>query len=342
VTSQAAIEEEPVAAGSLVAPRRATSAQPLGESVAIGIDIGGTKTLAVAVDDRAEVLASALLATDVSSPDSVVSTGVIAARRVLAQLGSSTDEVGVIGTGVPGRVNHLRGTVVHAVNLGIGEQALDLGRRLSDALGVPVALENDVNAAALGAVATVAPPGVDDIAYLSVGTGVAAGFVLDGRLRRGAHGTAGEIGHLSIDPDGPPCPCGQRGCLEQVASGAAIARMWPGDGETSPTQDLFRAAAIGDRAAVAIRDRLAQHLAGAVLMLVHTVDPHLVVIGGGVAEIGQPLHDALVTALDARAATVPFMRALRLSERFCLVPPDRPVGAIGAALAAVAARGTSA
>jgi predicted NBD/HSP70 family sugar kinase len=336
VTSNTAIDDDPATRGSRMRP-----ASPLGESVAIGIDIGGTKTLAVAVDDRATVLASALLATDATSPDAVVSTGVRAAQRVLAQLGSSSDEV-VIGAGVPGRVHHLRGTVVHAVNLGIGDEPLDLGRRLSDALGVPVALENDVNAAALGAVATVAPPGVDDIAYLSVGTGVAAGLVLGGRLRRGAHSTAGEIGHLSIDPDGPPCPCGQRGCLEQVASGAAIARTWPGDGETSPTQDLFRAAALGDRAAVAIRDRLAQHLAGAVLMLVHTVDPDLVVIGGGVAEIGQPLHDTLVSALDGRAATVPFMRALRLSERVRLVPPDRPVGAIGAALAAVAARGTSA
>jgi predicted NBD/HSP70 family sugar kinase len=342
VTARSTIEQEPDATGSRVAPRGAPAAHALGGSVAIGIDIGGTKTLAVAVDDRAEVIASSLLATDATSPDSVVATGVHAARRVLAQLGATTDEVRIVGAGVPGRVHHLRGTVVHAVNLGIGDEPLDLGRRLSDALGARVVLENDVNAAALGAVATVAPAGVDDIAYLSVGTGVAAGLVLGGRLRRGAHGMAGEIGHLSIDPDGPPCACGQRGCLEQVASGAAIARMWPGDGETSPTQDLFRSAALGDARAIAIRDRLAQHLAGAVLMLVHTVDPDLVVIGGGVAEIGQPLRDALVSALEARAASVPFMRALRLSERVRLVPPDRPVGAIGAALAAVAAQGTSA
>ena len=99
------------------------------------------------------------------------------------------------------------------------------------ATGVPTLVENDVNAAAFGASMVM---GCADLAYLSIGTGVAAGLIFDGRLRRGAHGVAGEIGHLPVDPGGPACECGQRGCLETVASGAAIARRWPSDSAAGP------------------------------------------------------------------------------------------------------------
>src|SRR6185312_9579035 len=114
-----------------------------------------------------------------------------------------------------------------------------------------------------------------DLAYLSIGTGLAAGSVLSGRLHRGARGGAGEIGHVPVDPSGPMCPCGQRGCLEAVASGSAIARAWPigshperrAAGE-SPAAALFRAAADGDGAARRLRAKIADHLAAAVQLLV--------------------------------------------------------------------------
>ena len=170
---------------------------------------------------------------------------------------------------MPGLVDVERGAVKHAVNLGVDGDWLPLGDLLADGSGVPVVVENDVNAATLGAAAL---SGADDLVYLSIGTGLAAGLVLDGRLRRGEHGAAGEIGHVPVDPTGVLCQCGQRGCLETIASGSALAAAWP-SGDVPPAQALFAAAPAGDPAAIAVagpvRGRRRQRRPGAGL----AVDP---------------------------------------------------------------------
>jgi predicted NBD/HSP70 family sugar kinase len=235
--------------------------------------------------------------------------------------------------GVPGLVDRAAGTVRHAVNLGLGADPVGLADHLAEAAATPVVVDNDVNLAALGAAVALGCHG--DLAYLSVGTGLAAGFVLDGRIRRGAHGAAGEIGHLPVDPDGPVCECGQRGCLEVLASGAAIAARWPSDdGEITAAASLLAAAEAGDPAAVALRDEVAGHLAGAVALLAQTVDPELIVLGGGVAEAGAGLLDAVRAALRRRAARSPVLAAIDLAGRLALVPPGVPAGALGAAVLA--------
>ena len=226
------------------------------------------------------------------------------------------------------------GTVRHAVNIGVGPEPVAIAERLRRATGVPTSVENDVNAAAFGASMVM---GSADLAYLSIGTGLAAGLISDGRLRRGAHGVAGEIGHLPVDPRGPACECGQRGCLETVASGAAIARRWRSD-SGRPAADLFAAAAAGAPAAVALRDEVARHLATAVVILTLTVDPAVVVLGGGVAEAGPPLLEAVRAALAERARDSELLASLDLGDRLRLVPDALPVGAIGAALLAAPAR----
>jgi predicted NBD/HSP70 family sugar kinase len=171
--------------------------------------------------------------------------------------------------------------------------------------------------------------GTDDVAYLSVGTGVAVGLVLGGRLRRGWRGSAGEIGHLPVDPEGPQCECGQRGCLEIVASGSAIQRRWPvADGE-SPVASLFAAAGRGDRVAVEERDRLADHLATAVTVVSLTVDPSVVVLGGGVADVGPPLMTAVEAALRRRAARSALLVELDLPARLALLPDGVSAGSLG-------------
>jgi glucokinase len=298
----------------------------------IGVDIGGTKTLALAVDPQGRPMASARLGTTTSSAESVVAGAESAVRLVAEELGLAPSDAGVIGVGVPGRVSPALGTVAHAVNLGLGDEPLPLGPLLQDALGVPVHVENDVNAAALGAGLLLGRP-TADLAYLSIGTGIAAGFVLGGRIRRGRRGLAGEIGHLTVDPRGERCECGRRGCLELVASGSAIARVWPADDGRSPTEDLLRAAAAGHPGAVAIRDQLAGHLADAVLLLMLTMDVELVVLGGGVAEVGEPLLGAVRVAVRERAGVAAFLEAEDLADSVVLAP-HAPVGAIGAALAA--------
>jgi glucokinase len=291
----------------------------------IGLDIGATKTLGVVVDERGAIRASVRRPT-IAGADGVLATAAEVVEALRREVGEAA---GVpVGVGVPGLVDPRGGTVKHAVNLAVDGDWLPVGPLLAELIGVPVLVENDVNAATLGAVAL---SGADDLVYLSIGTGLAAGLVLDGRLRRGEHGAAGEVGHVPVDPSGPLCSCGQRGCLETVASGSALAAAWP-SGDRPPAQALFAAAAAGDRDAVAIRDRFADGVAEAVRVLSLSVDPRTVVLGGGVAQLGEPLLTAVTAALRRQTADSPFLASLDLAGRVRVVPADHPVAAVGAAL----------
>ena len=219
--------------------------------------------------------------------------------------------------------------MAHAVNLGLGGDWFPLADRLADRTGATVIVENDLNAATWGAHVL---SGADDLAYLALGTGLAAGFVLSGsaaprRPRRGRRDRARAGG-----PGRPLCSCGQRGCLELRASGSALSAAWPVQGEVPPAEALFAAAAAGNPEAVAARDRFAAGVADAIRMLGLAVDPAAIIIGGGVAHVGEPLLAAVTAALRAQAAASPFLAALGLADRLRLLPGQLPVGAIGAAL----------
>ena len=298
--------------------------------LAAGLDIGGTKTLAVAVDRRGAILGRARLATDARDGESVAGTAQRAVEALAAELGCPMQTFEVIGAGLPGWVLPSSGTVSHALNLGVGAEPVAIAARITRLTGVPTLVENDANAAAVGA-STIMD--CADLAYLSIGTGVAAGLLLDGQLRRGALGIAGEIGHLPVDPTGPACECGQRGCLETVASGAAIARRWP-SASGQAASHLFEAAAEGDAAAVRVAESVAAHLAMAVVTLTLTLDPALIVLGGGVAEVGPRLVEWVQAAVSARVGTSGFLASLDVGGRLRLVPDGMPVGALGAALLA--------
>jgi predicted NBD/HSP70 family sugar kinase len=311
-------------------------------SVHLGLDIGGTKVLGVAVGADDVVLADVRMSSK-AGPENIVDVAAAAARQLADRIGAPLSALAGIGIGIPGVVDAREGVLTHAVNLGVGGDGLPLGALLSRRTGIPVAVENDVNAAALGA-SHVLGLGSTDLAYLSIGTGLAAGIVLSGRLHRGARGGAGEIGHVPVDPSGPMCPCGQRGCLEAVASGSAIARAWPVenraeqegglDASQSPAAALFRIAADGDREARRVRTRIVDHLAAAVQLLVLTVDVDVVVLGGGVSEIGEQLRIAVANGLSQRSRTSAFLASLDLPARVTLAPRGRPIAALGAALLA--------
>lgn len=297
----------------------------------VGLDIGATKVLGAVMDAGGTVIAQARQDT-MPGPDGILAS----ATAVLDLLATALARAHVcwalpshIGIGIPGIVDRDRGAVSHAVNLGLGGDWFPLAAQLADRTGATVVVENDLNAATWGAHVL---SGADDLAYLSLGTGLAAGFVLSGTLRRGAHGAAGEIGHVPIDPDGALCSCGQRGCLELSASGSALSAAWPSAGEAPPAVALFAAAAAGNPAAVTARDRFAAGVADAVRMLGLAVDPVAIIIGGGVAHVGEPLRAAVTAALRAQAATSPFLAALDLASRIRLLPDRLPIGAIGAAL----------
>lgn len=292
------------------------------ELISVGLDIGATKVHGVAVDVDGAILAEHREPTQLG-PDGVVRS----AAAVVAAL-ASAGVPGPVGVGVPGLVDPDRGAVKYAVNLGLNGDWVPLGEMLADRLGTSVMVENDVNAATLGAHLIA---GADDVAYISLGTGLAAGMVLGGVLRRGFHGAAGEIGHLPVDPHGPRCSCGQRGCLELVASGSALAAAWPSV-DRPPAQALFAAAAAGDERAIQVRDRFAAGVADAVRVIALAVDPRAIVIGGGVAALGELLRVAVAAALARQAESSPFLASLDLPGRVQVVPTGVPIAALGAAL----------
>jgi predicted NBD/HSP70 family sugar kinase len=305
------------------------------EKLRVGLDIGGTKVHAVAIDALGEVVA------DLRRPTGYGTDAVLASAKAavveLARLAAvQPQDFRSIGVGIPGSVDAEAGRVANAVNLGVADLAL--GPQLAAEFGVAVRVENDVNAAALGAWHLVGfgsplTAGASrSMAYLNLGTGMAAGIVLDGVLWPGSHGTAGEIGHIPVDPNGVICSCGQRGCLETLASGSAVARQWP-TRHPLPVVEMFEAAERGDALAIEVRDRLVVGTAVAVRILILSFDVDTVVIGGGVSSLGMPLLGRIRATLDEWAAESAFLAALDLSDRVEFVPEGSAVAALGAALA---------
>ena len=305
--------------------------------VVIGVDVGGTKTHAAAFDRHFNVIADLKVPTLTGGVDQV-GAGII---ETIATLQSNGQQLEGVGIGLPGIVDGSAGSVRHAINLGIGDDALDIVSRVNAALGAPCWISNDVDAAALGVYEILRRDncGVRDLVYLSIGTGISAGVILDSRIYRGQNGFAGEIGHFRVDPDGPQCACGLQGCLEAVASGAALSRQWPPSGRHSSVESLFAAADRGDDKATLILRRAVDHLTSAIHILALTFDVDRIVIGGGVADVGVSLlMDALGQGLYRLQSRSPYARALNLPDRIVLKPPE-PVGVIGAA--ALTRRGRS-
>lgn len=289
----------------------------------LGIDIGGTKTAVAAVAPNGAVLAQRS-APSGRGPAEVTQVAARLARETVAAAGVPADAVGAC---MPGMVDPHSGVVRHAVNLDVDE--LDLAAGLAWELHLPVSVDNDVKAAALGAALHVGNGGTGGtLAYLNLGTGLAAAVVRDARVLRGPDGAVGEIGHLPVG-SGIRCQCGQLGCLETLASGSAVARVWrPAPGQRA---DPLAAAAAGDADASRAADMLADGVAQALQLLAISVGPDRVVLGGGVAK-AQGLAEAVRAAIARRAASSDFVASLRLDTRFEVLPAELPVASLGASL----------
>lgn len=287
----------------------------------IGIDVGGTKARGVALGADGAVLAHSEMPSGRGSAEVLATV-----RSTIERLSAATAEsVESVGIGIPGTIDLERGIVSHAVNLGIDE--LDLPGGLAD-LGIPtVRVDNDVNAAALGAYELLGE-GVSSLAFLNVGTGIAAGLVLGGVLWHGFRGVSGEVGHLGGYGD-LVCPCGQIGCLETIASGAGLARSELAT--RHPAESLTVAVESGDPTAIAIFERVANGVADAAETLFLVVGVDLVVLSGGVTHGTPQLAPAVSRILDERAAASPFLASLSLSDRLAVAPADLEIAAMGAA-----------
>lgn len=206
-----------------------------------------------------------------------------------------------VGVAVPGIVDEAQGVAAYAANLGWRD--VPLRRLMSERLGgVPVALGHDVRTGGLAEGRIGAGQGADRFLFVPLGTGIAGAIGIDGRVEAGAHGFAGEIGHIVVRPGGAPCPCGQRGCLERFASAAAVSEAWAaacGDPEADAA-DCAKAVTSGDPNAVRIWQEAVDALADGLVTALTLLDPRTLIIGGGLAEAGETLFTPLRDAVRQR------------------------------------------
>lgn len=270
--------------------------------VSVGVDVGGTKILAALVDSRGRILSRQRIATPPRDAQATIDAIVTAIRTLV---GSHPGPVGSVGIGVAALVGGDRSRVVFAPNLGWTE--VPLAEAVSQRIDRNVVVENDANAAAWGEFRHGAGRQFDDAVVITVGTGIGGGLILDGRLRRGAHGMAAEIGHITLVPDGRVCGCGRRGCWEQYASGSALVRtarefaserrgeadllLSLGDGspEGIRGRHVTEAARQGDPVALAAFAEVGLWLGRGMADLTAVLDPQAYIIGGGVSDAGEML-----------------------------------------------------
>ena len=291
------------------------------ERLVIGIDLGGTKIGTALVDSAGTIIAHDYQETHATEGQKAVIERMLdGARRVMAQARVNQSQVTAVGVVAPGPLDIEAGVVVAPPNLP-GWDRVPLKQLIEDALGITTFLENDANAAALGEYRFGAGRGTEHMIYVTVSTGVGGGLILDGRLYHGANGMAGEIGHITIMPYGPRCGCGNRGCLEALASGTAIARqarervargvptliadLTGGDPERITAKLIAEAASRGDVEAREILAEAMNYLGIGMANLVNLFNPELIVIGGGLTNIGEMLFGPVRRAIDRRAFRTP-------------------------------------
>jgi glucokinase len=274
-----------------------------------GIDLGGTQVRVALARSDGNLIASVKTKTPLlGTPQAMVDW---AAAEIDKHRGR--EKIRSITIAAPGPIDVKRGVLVNPPNLP-GWRNVPLADMLSRATGAKVFVANDADMAGLGEFHQGAGRGTRNMVYITWSTGIGGGLIIDGKLHRGSHGTAGEIGHMIIDPNGPLDRCGQRGCLEAFIGGANLAR------ETGkPAVELFAAAARGDKRALMIVERSARYMGTALISLTNVIDPEVFVIGGGISRswalIGPTIVETLHSSPFIKPARRPRVRRTRLGDR---------------------------
>lgn len=280
----------------------------------VGIDLGGTRLRVAIAGASGSIKHVVRHPTEAAwGPEHVITRIVKAIEGALRHQHVKPADVAAIAIGMPGPANGRTGVVLSPPNLP-GWRDVPIAEILAQRTGIRTFLENDANLAAFGEARVGAGKGASHLAYVTVSTGIGAGFVLDGRLYSGSSGVAGEVGHIVIEPDGPLCNCGNRGCLEAIASGTAIARaalevlstrtrteLRRHAGANRPNAaDVVRAARSGDQVACRLLDRAGTALGFGMGTLVNLLNPELLILGGSVMKAGRlitrPMQAALVAS----------------------------------------------
>jgi len=299
------------------------------DQVVVAVDVGGTGIKCALVTPDHQVVHTERHATRADrGADAVVETILGIVEGLTAKAAADDLVPMAAGICIPGVVDEADGVVRYAANLG-GMRDAPLRDLAAARIGLPVRVGHDVRTGGLAEATLGAGAGFDQVLFIPIGTGIAAAHIVGGKVLAGAHWGAGEIGHIIVRPGGPLCGCGQRGCLEAIASAAAVGRRYSGRiGVTASAREVSAQAAAGDPIAAEVWAETVDALADALLTAQALYDPRLVVIGGGLAEAGEQLLAPLREALRERIAffTEPEIVRARLGDE---------AGCLGAALLAL-------
>ena len=276
----------------------------------IGVDLGGTKISTAISTIEGNILANVVLPTKAEEGEVAVLGRIVQSiDEVIVGSSTSIDEVEAIGIGSPGPLDAKKGIIITTPNLPFKDY--NLVQPLKEKYNIPVYLDNDANAAAIGEYMFGAGKGKESIIYFTVSTGVGGGAVLDGKVYRGHTSNALEIGHTTVNPNGPRCNCGNLGCLEAMSSGTAIAKKGKEavstNVETSlkkydtiTSYEVFKEAEAGDEVAKDIIDNALTYLGIGVANAIATFDPEMIIIGGGVSKAGDIVFDTVKKVVNKR------------------------------------------
>ena len=312
------------------------------DDLILGVDLGGTKILTAVTNPQGKILSRDHSITPApKGHEAVIHSILESAHRVLGQADVAISDIIAVGVGAPGLINPETGILFTSPNLP-GWRDIPLRDTIQEKLGKKTFLINDANAAALGEFYFGAARGTRNFIYITISTGIGGGIVIDGKIYSGAIGAAGEVGHMTIDDDGPICNCGNRGCWETLASGTALARearhrieggmrtsileYAEGDMEKVTALVIQDAAEKGDSLAKELIGRTGYYLGVGLANLINIFNPELIVIGGGLSNIGNMLLDPAFKVAGERAYEQAFQ-----AVRFACAGLGRNSGVLGAA-----------
>lgn len=278
----------------------------------LGIDLGGTKILTAVADEEGNILAKIKLPTEAhKGKDKVIDNIIVSINKVLNKVNLNYEDIVRMGVGIPGPLNIEEGLVYQAPNL--GWENVPISEILEEKTSIPVNLENDANAAALGEKWFGAGQGIDNLLYITISTGIGGGIIIDRKIYHGANDGAGEIGHMVIEPNGPLCGCGNYGCLEALASGTAISRMGKeavekhqntiilelsnGNLDSIDGGIIAKAAKMGDEVAKEIWVKAGYYLGIGLANLLNIFNPEMIILGGGVMKAGDLIMEPMQKSL---------------------------------------------
>ena len=307
----------------------------------IGIDLGGTNIKAGVVSEDFEIVAKATCKTNLPRPaEEICADMAKVALEAVEQAGLTLDDIEAVGIGTPGTANSAEGVIEYSNNLGFRD--FHVTELMKTFIDKPCYVENDANAAAYGEFVAGAAKGAANAVCITLGTGVGSGIIIDGKIYSGSNFAGGEIGHTVIDPNGPVCTCGRKGCFEVFSSATGLIRMTKEAMDEDPTSVMhkmadeagkvsartaFNAMRAGDKAGKDTVDKYIFYLACGIANVINTFQPDILCIGGGVCNEGDPL----LLPLKEQVAKEIYTKTSAKNTEIVIAKLGNDAGIIGAA-----------